>query len=410
MAEASLNLRVASLSDSPLDEMTGSARAQACAPAPAVAFLREPAQLQAIADDWRRLESDSAAPRSVFQSSGWITNWAQSYAGEGDLVVVTVRRNGRLTFAWPLMAVPRGPVTVLEWLTQPFSQYGDMLLARDENLSEVMDAALEAVRAARIADSIRLRHVRCDAAIAPWLPDHFGDARFTVHAPFLDLTAFADETAYDARYSATQRKRRKKIRKSLEDDFGPLRFTLLRSDSGSGEIEAAIDSAISEKSAWIEERGRHNRILRCPRLGGFLKRLCRSAVPGCELVVSELRAGGCPASWEIGLRANGVHYAFITSHMAALTDYSVARLHMDLSQRQALKDGMRTFDLMLPHDAYKDSWSSAAAAVSDYYLPLNAKGRIYGRLYLEGLRPVLRQSYYSMPPGLLKLLKPVIGH
>ena len=115
-------------------------------------------------------------------------------------------------------------------------------------------------------------------------------------------------------------------------------------------------------------------------------------------------------SWEIGLRAGGVHYAFITSHVNALTDYSPARLHMDLSQRQALKDGMAAFDLMLPHDAYKDSWSSGATPVNDYFLPLSPQGWAFGALYLERLRPVLRHAYYRMPPALLRLLKPITGH
>ena len=71
---------------------------------------------------------------------------------------------------------------------------------------------------------------------------------------------------------------------------------------------------------------------------------------------------------------------------------------------------MKVFDLLLPHDAYKYSWSSAHMGAADYYLPLSSRGSLYGMLYLERLRPLLRHAYYRMPQGLLRLLKPIVGH
>ena len=64
-----------------------------------------------------------------------------------------------------------------------------------------------------------------------------------------------------------------------------------------------------------------------------------------SLVTSCLKAGSRSISWEIGLRFGRTYFGFITSHDTALTDASPARLHMDLSERQAIKDGMRIFDL-----------------------------------------------------------------
>jgi hypothetical protein len=47
---------------------------------------------------------------------------------------------------------------------------------------------------------------------------------------------------------------------------------------------------------------------------------------------------------------------------------------------------------------------------SDYYLPLTAVGGVYGQLYLERLRPMIRRVYYGMPSSCLKLLKHIIRH
>ena len=175
------------------------------------------------------------------------------------------------------------------------------------------------------------------------------------------------------------------------------------------EMDNAIAAAVVEKCQWLDQRGRQNRALCDRQIVEFLRRLS-GAGGDARLVVSRMCAGPRPVSWEIGLRKGGTHFGFITSHVTALTDYSPARLHMDLSQRRALNDGLKAFDLMVPNDAHKESWSSAKTETSDYHLPLSPLGRLYGAGYLETARPLLRRAYYRMPPHLLRLLKPVVGH
>ncbi|WP_373503276.1 GNAT family N-acetyltransferase [Aestuariivirga sp.] len=388
------------------------AQAPACLAVPRaghLSILRDTRSFLNLETQWRQLEADAYPHRNAFQRFDWLKNWITVYGdglGEDPLCVALGHADGRLVFAWPMMLARSGPVTLLRWMSDPYAQYGDVLVARGECPKAWMADALREISARRGIDGIRLRHVREDAASAPFLTQHFRDARFAEAAPCLDLTAFPDEAAYDARYSSAQRKRRKKIRKALEDNFGPVGFTVLKPGQATDE---AIGLAIAEKSQWIDERGRQNRILGCPRMATFLMGLARGGT-SAELVVTSLSAGGRPVSWEIGIRSGGVHHAFITSHVNAFTDLSPARLHMDLSQRQAIRDGMKVFDLLLPNDPYKDSWSSGRVATSDYHLPLGALGWAYGAGYLEQVRPVLRHAYYRMPPAVLRLLKPIVRH
>ena len=367
------------------------------------------AGLMELEPQWRALEQVSPAS-SVFQTFDWLTCWAKIYANgpqSPGLCIITGHQDGQLVFAWPLMKVRVGPLTVLRWMAEPLSQYGDILIASGQCPKVWMEQALDLVLSLRGIDAIRLRHVRADATVAPVLQMRFRDTGMTELAPWLDLTQFADEAAYDARYSSSQRKRRKKIRKSLEDDIGPVQFDML----GAGpDADRAITEAIAEKCQWLDERGRQNRALCETQTADFLKLLSRASGGSTQLVTSRLAAGGRAISWEIGLRFRGTHFGFVTSHVTALTDYSPGRLHMDLSQRLALKNGMKAFDLMVPNDAHKESWSSAKVETRDYHLPVSALGRLYGIGYLETARPLLRKAYYGMPPRLLRLLKPITGH
>jgi CelD/BcsL family acetyltransferase involved in cellulose biosynthesis len=353
------------------------------------------AAIDLLGEKWRELQKD-AAPHQVFQSFEWCSSWARFYAKPEygvEPCVVTGYQDRKLVFVWPLMKMKVGPFTLLRWLSDPFGQYGDVLIARKTDARPWMAGAMDLLQRLKGIDVIRLRHVRNDAAAFSFLSERFKESGDTDTAPFLDLTAYPDESAYERRYSKDQRKRRKKIRKTLET-FGPVEFQLLEPGAA---MDKSIDEAIVSKRAWLKERGLYSKPLVCPLLKDFLSELSRIKGNGAVLVASRLTAGARTISWEIGMRFASTHFGFITAHDTSLTDASPARLHMDLSQRRAIKDGMRRFDLMVPGDPHKESWSSGQMAVREFYTPLSFAGSVYARAYLRLLRPVLQWIYVAAP-------------
>jgi CelD/BcsL family acetyltransferase involved in cellulose biosynthesis len=364
--------------------------------------------LAALESQWQALEQACKNAPSVFQSYNWTASWAKTYItdkSKAELCIITGFQDARLVFVLPLMKERKGLVTVLRWLTEPFGQYGDALIATGQNSAAWLGNAVSFLQHLKGIDIIRLRHVRADANIAGFCKTKMQDACLVEGAPYLDLTAYANDESYDARYTSTQRKRRKKIRKELET-LGPIEFCILPNGSMS---DAAIAEAIAEKNKWLQERGRQNRILKCPGHLKFLVELSRAQNSGVEMVTSEMRAGDKPISWEIGFNFHGTHFAYITSHVNALTDLSPGRLHMDLSQRHCIKQGLKKFDLMVPNDQHKESWSSNSVEASDHYIPMTLTGRVYGQAYLRTLRPIIRRLYYRTPTWVLKIVKPVFG-
>jgi len=361
--------------------------------------------LEALEADWRALEQKAARSTQVFQSFDWCAAWSRARAGERclGLRIVTARMDGRLILVWPLMRVCVGPVCILRWLSAPYGQYGDVLIDRHVDREAVLQAAWARICALPGIDAIRLRHVRSDAMAAGFLSRHCCPAGEADTAPALDLTAFADEAAYDGRYTKTQRRRRRRIRQELEEQ-GALDFRLLRSGA---EFEALIERIIAEKRHWLDQRGLHSRPLADPHMADFIRRLATGTA--LEVVLSVLRCGDEPVAYEIGLRFGRHHFGYITAHDHRFTDASPARLHMDLSQRRALNDGLRAFDLMVPGDPHKLSWSNTTVAVFDFYTPLTPLGRLYGLAYLEGVRPVVRRFYHRASPGIRRKLMRLTG-
>jgi CelD/BcsL family acetyltransferase involved in cellulose biosynthesis len=369
-----------------------------------LAIVNSLAGLTDMGPAWKQLEENCQNKVTAFQSFDWISAWAEVYARSNaatEILIAAGYTKGQLVFVWPLMSARSHGVRSLVWLTEPSGQYGDILLHKEHAVSVWMPAALKLLSQIKGVDLIRLRHNRADSNAAQYLFKNFKSGHNTERAPFLDLKDFSNEELYDARYTSNQRKRRKKIRKSLEQ-LGQVRFTTLATGTDN---DRAMAKAIEEKNKWLKERGRVNRILSCPLHLEFLKVLSRRTNSSVAVVTTEMSVGGKPVSWEIGFRFLQTHFAYITSHDNKMTDLSPGRLHMDLSQRQAIKDKFEKFDLMLPNDPHKESWSSDMVETRDVYLPLSTKGRLYGSLYIQKVRPLVRKLYYSAPQPLLAALR-----
>jgi CelD/BcsL family acetyltransferase involved in cellulose biosynthesis len=380
-----------------------SGKADAMSAAATLTVVTSLEALRQMENKWHDLENDTQNHTSVFQSFDWVMAWADTYIADdkhASLQVIAGYEADKLVFLWPLMRTKQMGFDTLTWFSDPFGQYGDVMCRKGQNSRQWIESAVNFMKRLRDVDILRLRHVRADSHLSIHGTHLLHDAQVPDGAPFLDLTQYATENAYDERYTSTQRKRRKKIRKALEEQ-GPVSFERLPTGSTA---DVAMRDAIAEKNAWLSERGRMNRVLGCPKHLAFLKNLSRRRSSTVDVVVSEMKAGGKPVSWEIGFRHRDTHYGYITSHVNKLTDLSPGRLHMDQSQRDALSAGMAVFDLMVPNDTHKESWSSAVVATNDYYLPISTAGAALGHGFIRTLRPLLRKAYYNMDASTLRKL------
>lgn len=349
-------------------------------------------QIDQLERPWKALELRTSRCTHAFQSFEWCRAWVDQFAcEEAEPYVVTVRREGEIRLIWPLMRTRTGPLVALRWLSDPFCQYGDVL-ATGSGIDELVGIAWRWIMERSKADVVRLRHVRADALCQPFLAKHFHRDGEPGAAPFLDLKQYPSEASYEARYTKAQRRRRKRIRSELEE-IGPLRFEIATRGQ---DFASTLERTLAAKRTWLTQRGLYSRPLASDRLGRFLNRLAE-ANSHLRLVTSVLSAGERAVAYEVGLRFKGRHYGFITAHDPELTDCSPARLHMDLSQRRAILDGLHTFDLMVPNDPHKASWSNGMVEVSDHHASLTARGRLYAAAYLRLLRPVIRRAYYAAP-------------
>ena len=363
--------------------------------------------LQALREDWQALEDACDDSAAVFQSYDWCSTWADAFLDSSsgvELAIFTLRHNGKLVCLFPGMICSESGPRILRTLSEPYAQYSGMLCDPALDAAHAVETLFTAITSLARIDLIHLRHVRDGSFAHRFAAAVLRPSSYCETAPCMDLTAFTSDAAYLARYTKVQRRRRKKISTALES-LGPVEFGKF---TGGAAFDELLDGIVGHKQAWIAERGLHSTALHDPRLTRFIAALARREGAGLHPVITSMTAGNRAISLELGLRYRGRHCAFITGHDPELTDLSPARLHMDRAQRMALADGMALFDLMVPGDPYKNSWSSQVVGVADHARPLTARGILHCAAYVQVLRPLARAAYLRMPAALRQLAMPLV--
>jgi len=185
--------------------------ASAAGPPTRLSVISSVHSLKACASLWGELEDSAGGSAGPFQSYDWCSTWLLHALRSGDACqpfIVAAYSGCKLVMLWPMMMTQMAGLRILRWLSDPWSQYGDVLASEDHDAAGLMASIVEFIRQSRAADAIWLRHVRADAAARPYLEAHFDRIGPYAGAPFMDLTRFPTETEYLARYDKPQRKRR----------------------------------------------------------------------------------------------------------------------------------------------------------------------------------------------------------
>jgi CelD/BcsL family acetyltransferase involved in cellulose biosynthesis len=379
----------------------------AAGPPTRLSVISSVGSLKACAPLWRELEDERQDSAILFQSYDWCSTWLLHALRSGHACrpfIIAGYSSCKLVLLWPMMLTQMAGLRVLRWLSDPWSQYGDVLAGANHDAAGLMASVTELIQQSCAADAIWLRHVRADAAARPYLEACFDRIGQYAGAPFMDLTQFPSETEYLARYDKPQRKRRKQIRLALERQ-GALSFETYAEGLP---FARGIAEAIPQKRRWLTDRGLLSQPIFSSWIESFLLALSTDTTGRLKPVCSILKAGDRAVSYEIGFRYGNRHYCFITAHDVAMTNESPARLHMDYAQRSALNEGCKVFDLMVPLAPHKASWSSGHVAAGDYWLPLSPAGRLAGALF-KTLRPAAQALYHRTPETLRRAARALIG-
>ena len=363
--------------------------------------------LSDVGPEWDALFECAGRADHVFQTHGFAALWTRTYLahhGHGAfhrhdacpcrLAVVTARRNGRLVLVWPMIQQTQMGLKVLTWLGEPVAQYGDVVADPSEPLLPMLRRTWDRARAVLAPDVVRLRKVRCDATIAPFLAEALTSTSEPVEAPCITLAAGG--SAFEDRQSGKAKKNRRRLMRRLEEQ-GPVEF---RAHSEPEAANIAVTVGLAIKRDWLLRRG-----LMSPALSDAkLDKLLAAAV-----TTDAAPTGARVFSLELDSRTVAVAVGFVCRrrlmlHLITQTQdverFGAGVLHLEAILRHAEAEGLEAVDMLPPKADYKLDWSDRAVGVADHVLGNTPTGKLWARTFDGFARPHLKRVAEALPLAL----------
>jgi CelD/BcsL family acetyltransferase involved in cellulose biosynthesis len=316
-----------------------------------------------LLQEWDELLASSGS-HTPFLKSGWIDCWRR-YAIRGQsLHVIAVREQGRLVAIAPLMRV-RSSFSLadrLEFLgTGPAgSDYLDVIV-QGEATENVM-AALAATIHAR-GFPLYLDHAPPSSNAARLAIELQRIGWTALHdspdvCPYIDLSGHTWDSYLAGVGSAHRANVRRRIR-AVESSFDS-KFALVNSHS---DRRDALDQLVRFSEDRWQTRG-GTTAFPDPEMIAFHHAVTRQAMSEDWLRLYTLTLDGVIAAVMYGFAVNNRFYFYQHGFDPGYARYSLGIVLMAMTIRAAIESGMREFDMLYGHEAYKSLWTQQQRPLS----------------------------------------------
>ena len=330
---------------------------------------------------------------TIFSSAYWFRN----SIGQDNISYTATDAGGTVQQALHLTLKRKLGFCIAEMAGEPFTQYNDACNNGQHSIDDFFKNCLDDLKSRKI-DAVHLHNVRADAHIIEYCQAH-GLGVAEKHAPWIDLTKFENYEVYFNSLSKTTRKTYRRLFRELDTEFKVYI---------DAEITAElVNEIIALKAKQLGEHGKSSRVFADPQNLKQLTEILTTQTNDFKTFVSTVRCDGQLASAAISHIKDDHYYGYIVAMDNGFIKYSPGNAHVILNVEYSYNHGITNYDFLSPADEYKYRWSkNNSIAVYDILLPMSAKGKLYGSIYLNKLRPMLKSIYLNVKnSSLYKALK-----
>lgn len=353
-----------------------------------VEIISDPQEAWEISDEWTDL-AERSWDSEPFLTAEWNRAWWEAF-GAGEMVLVTVRRAGRLVAVGPFHIVERRlrglRYRVLRFWANAYSNRAgivvdpdyrgsavevvvDRLLAPDLDwdVAELEPVHLEGEATRALTKALDSRRIR-------W------GVRHGQSSPYLPLPdswdALSGSISGSLRRSLRKKRREAEDRADLEIEFG---------GGSASDTEAAFEIA---QHTWQYEAG--SGIVAAAENERFYRRLGDYAAERGWLWLAYLHADGVPVSFEYNLKFGGRLYHLKRGYRSGARELSPGVVLGEAVLRRAIEEGAEEYDFLGASERYKLRWTEKVRQV----------GRLY--VFRRGVVPRLEHFVYHQLRPFLK--------
>lgn len=366
-------------------------------------------ELKKLKPDWLELESEIADGLAIFQTYKWCEIWTKCFIDKHQtgwqIEILTAWQDNKLVLLCPLAIKKHGPIRIAHWLGEPMTQYGTVLIAPNADQAQLLDDMWEHITTSSHFDIAKLNYIREDSALSPYLESH-GDLLKEEEAVAHNLSNYRnlDDIAdwYNNHVSRSSRRSRKRAYLNLREMGTPN----LSKVAETSQIPDAINDVISFKAQWLEANGLRSSTFADPVVIDLLHELM--AVDGSENLTSHffrLELDSKAIAYDIGFESFGRYVVHIGAFHPDYNNCRPGIYLMEQSMAHLSKTGTEWLDLMAPAYEYKLKWATHITKIRAFGLPVNYRGKVYLKLYLERIRPGIKHILDNLPLPLKRFAK-----
>ena len=358
--------------------------------------------LARLEPEWNTLWAGTSGAASLFLSFNWVWHWCQHFldSDSSRLVLVTGRRNGQLVMVWPLVIERVLGLKKAGFAGAPVSQYSDVLVDRTNPAHGSWVAeGWSYVQNQLAPDLVHFRKVRSDSALAVLLRQIAAKETNVQAAPFITLAGEPSFEEFDQRFSAKDRKNRRRKRKRLSE-AGVVGF---RRSSESQAAVARFTLAMQWKREWLDDGSLVSTALADDRFDRFFESILAATDRPVGAEVFELTLDDRPIAVKVAITSGAYRGMHLTAYDKAHEKSSPGGLLVEEMIEAGLVDGAETLDFLAPAYPYKLEWAAGTVAVSDYSFAVTPAGALYDGLYVQRMRPQMQRLATNGPASLRRL-------
>ena len=319
--------------------------------------LRTVVEVEQIASEWRELFHHSRA--TAFQSPDWLLPWMEVFSPQ-SIMVIEVRRAGRLLGLAPLLIYSRGSERVLAFMGGGVSDYLDLLVDPDFELqviAEILSTVIAEQQDWTILDLTDLPH-HSSLLSTPVLRSY---SRPHDRCSVLHLPPSSNDLLHI--FSKRQRANLRNARSRLDR-------------AGGGSVEIATAENVSEflddlftlhTSRWSGQG--QSGVLADGRVREFHKSAAPRLLRNGLLHLSRLRVTDHTVAVIHSLLAADTTYCYLQGFDPQFSPLSPGTQLMFSVIRDAVRQGMCKFDFLRGQEAYKQHWRAQSQPTFRIQLP-----------------------------------------
>lgn len=330
---------------------------------------------------------------NLFASSYWFHNLID----DNYISYTATDEDGKIQCALHVCTHKKLNFKIAEIAGEPYSQYSDAINNGDQPVDAFLAQAFEHLYAQGV-DAIHLRNVRADAHIYDYCQNN-GVILEEKQAPWIELDNYADHAAFVKAAGKNVPRVYRKLFREFE-----VKYECFVDEQVSSDL---VRQVIKLKMQQLDIHGQTSRVFASHDKIEKLVEILSTPSPDLKTIIATITCDGVLASASISHAKADTHYGYILAMNADYTRHSPGNAQVIKNVEWAMENNITKFDFLPPADSYKFKWTkNNYTAAYDILLPMTAKGKMYGSIYLKFLRPKLRDLYLAVKnSSLFKALK-----